>query len=136
MNILIVEDNEGDVLLIREALRESGIDFKFKHVADGEQALVYFDSGVRTSGGSLPDLVLLDLNLPKRDGWEVLRVLRGSPGLNRTPVVIFSSSNAPEDLQRAASIDSLIYIRKPSNLEDFLAIGKRIGDFWQSCQRS
>src|SRR5271167_2016201 len=116
MNILIVEDNEGDVLLLKEALREGGIEFHLKHLADGEQALVYLNERSREEGVSAPDLVLLDLNLPKRDGWEVLQVLRRSPDLTRTPVVIFSSSNAPEDLRRAASADSLIYIRKPSNL--------------------
>jgi two-component system, chemotaxis family, response regulator Rcp1 len=136
MNILIVEDNEGDVLLVKEALRETGIEFHLKHLADGEQALIYFNSRVRNSDSTAPDLVLLDLNLPKRDGWEVLQVLRRSPDLNRTPVVILSSSNAPEDLRRAASVDSLIYIRKPSNLDDFLAIGKRIEAFWLSCQPS
>src|SRR5450755_3525878 len=120
MNILIVEDNEGDVLLVKEAWRESGVEFQLKHLADGEQALVYLNDGVRASGAMAPDLVLLDLNLPKRDGWEVLQVLRGSPGHHRTPVVILSSSNAPEDLRRAAAINSLMYIRKPSNLDDFL----------------
>jgi two-component system, chemotaxis family, response regulator Rcp1 len=133
MNILIVEDNEGDVLLLKEALRESGIAFHLKHLADGEQALLYLNE---RSCVNAPDLVLLDLNLPKRDGWEVLQVLRRSPDLTRTPVVILSSSNAPEDLRRAASADSLIYIRKPSNLDDFLAIGKRIEAFWLSCQPS
>jgi len=136
MNILIVEDNEGDVLLLKEALRESGIAFRLKHLADGEQALVYLNERVRGEGVSAPDLVLLDLNLPKRDGWEVLQVLRRSPDLTRTPVVILSSSNSPEDLRRAASAHSLIYIRKPSNLDDFLAIGKRIEAFWLSCQPS
>src|SRR5271154_764284 len=137
MNILIVEDNEGDVLLLKEALRESGIAFHLKHLADGEQALVYLNERRSGEGGvSAPDLVLLDLNLPKRDGWEVLQVLRRSPDLTRTPVVILSSSNAPEDLRRAASADSLIYIRKPSNLDDFLAIGKRIEAFWLSCRPS
>lgn len=135
MNILIVEDNEGDVLLVKEALRESGIDFRLEHLADGEQALSYFNQGIHAAGAK-PDLVLLDLNLPKRDGWEVLQVLRRSPSLNRTPVVILSSSNAPEDLRRAASVESLMYIRKPSNLDDFLAIGKRIQAFWLSCQPS
>jgi chemotaxis family two-component system response regulator Rcp1 len=136
MNILIVEDNEGDVLLVKEALRETGIEFRLKHLADGEQALIYLNSRVRNSDSAAPDLVLLDLNLPKRDGWEVLQVLRRSPDLTRTPVVILSSSNAPDDLKRAASVDSVIYIRKPTNLDDFLAIGKRIEAFWLSCQPS
>ncbi|HME05663.1 MAG TPA: response regulator [Bryobacteraceae bacterium] len=135
LNILIVEDNEGDVLLVKEALREHRIEFEIKHLFDGEQALAYLNNAV-ISGSNAPDLVLLDLNLPKRDGWEVLQVLRRSPDLKATPVVIFSSSNAPEDLRRAAGMDSLIYIRKPSNLEEFLAIGKRIESFWLSCRPS
>jgi len=133
LSILIVEDNEGDVLLMKEALRESGIEFHLKHLADGEQALAYLSAGNETSE-AIPDLVLLDLNLPKRDGWEVLQILRQSPHLGRTPVVILSSSNAPEDRDRAAGIASLIYIRKPSNLQDLFAIGKRIEDFWLACQ--
>ncbi len=136
LKILIVEDNEGDVLLVKEALREHSIEFDIKHLSDGEQALAYLSNRVRFSGSNVPDLVLLDLNLPKRDGWEVLQVLRRSPDLNRTPVIILSSSNAPEDVQRAAGLESLIYIRKPTNLEDFLAIGKRIETFWLSCQPS
>lgn len=131
LNILIVEDNAGDVFLLKEALRRSDIEFHCKHLADGEQAVVYLNAP-----DPAPDLVLLDLNLPKRDGWEVLQVLRRSRDLSRTPVVILSSSNAPEDLRRAASVECLIYIQKPSNLDDFLAIGKRIEAFWLSCQRS
>jgi len=136
LNILIVEDNEGDVLLVREALRETRIEFNLKHLSDGEQALAYLSNRAKLFESDSPDLVLLDLNLPKRDGWEVLQVLRLSPNLDHVPVVILSSSNAPEDLRRAAGIDSLIYIRKPSNLEEFLAIGKRIESFWLSCQPS
>lgn len=116
LNILIVEDNEGDVLRVKEALRESGLQFQMKHLADGELALAYLNNGLQADGAIAPDVVLLDLNLPKRDGWEVLQVLRRSATLQHTPVVILSSSNAPGDLERAASVDGLIYIRKPSNL--------------------
>jgi CheY-like chemotaxis protein len=129
IRILIVEDNRGDVVLVREAFKETGIDFELTHMADGEQALRYLH---RVAGGAeaeRPDVVLLDLNLPKRDGWELLDAIRRSPALASTPVVILSSSGNPEDAERAARTPLSIYIRKPCTLDEFLDIGRQIEEF-------
>jgi CheY-like chemotaxis protein len=130
VRILIVEDNRGDVLLVREALNEAALDFELTHIADGEQAFSVFERRGEYAHAALPDLVLLDLNLPKRDGWEVLDSIRSRAELARTPVVILSSSGNPDDRDRAAGIPDCIYIRKPSTLDEFLAIGKVIARFW------
>jgi len=129
IRILIVEDNRGDVLLVREALLQSNLRFELNHLANGEEAFEYVRRFGKDGFEQGPDLVVLDLNLPKRDGWEILDEMRSSPTLRETPVVILSSSGAPEDLSRASKVAGSIYIRKPSNLEEFLAIGKRIEDF-------
>jgi CheY-like chemotaxis protein len=134
IRILIVEDNRGDVLLVKEALKESNLQFELSHVADGEEAVQFIQRTGSHASARPPDLVLLDLNLPKRDGWEVLGEIRSQPELRTTPVVILSSSGSPEDIRRAESGDHSIYIRKPSNLEEFLAIGKRIELFWTSAR--
>lgn len=124
MQIFIVEDNLGDVLLVREALKESSLRFELKHAADGEEAIRAISRDrIR------PDLVLLDINLPKRDGWEVLNELRSNPETKGVPVVVLSSSGSPEDRDRATRNIPSMYIQKPSNLEDFLAVGKTIETF-------
>src|SRR5579884_2142991 len=124
VQIFIVEDNLGDVLLVREALRESSLQFELHHAADGEEAIQAINRD-----HIHPDLVLLDINLPKRDGWEVLTELRSNPDTRRVPVVVLSSSGSPEDRDRATRNVPSMYIQKPSNLEDFLAVGRTIEGF-------
>jgi len=128
--ILIVEDNRGDVLLVEVALREAGLRFELIHMSDGEKAIEYLRTLTNGNGGPSLDLVLLDLNLPKRDGWEVLEELRSVTGKHSVPVVILSSSSAPQDVARAESLGVLKYIRKPSTLDEFMAIGQKIRQFW------
>ncbi len=130
VRILIVEDNRADVVLVREALKDSALDFELLHLADGEQAFDYLHRRDGHAGAPRPDLVLLDLNLPKRDGWEVLNEIRANAELQCTPVVILSSSGNPADRARAARGDAALYIQKPSNLNEFLAVGKTIKAFW------
>src|SRR5260370_29524295 len=129
VRILIVEDNRGDVLLVREALKESNLKFELTHIADGEQAFDYLQRRGVHRNADLPNLVLLDLNLPRRDGWEVLDEIRTMPDLRSTPVVILSSSGNPEDRERAARTPNSLHIRKPSTLDEFLAVGKQIEYF-------
>jgi len=129
VRILIVEDNRGDVLLVREALKESSLSFELTHVADGEQAFDYVQRKGEYSNALRPHLVLLDLNLPKRDGWEVLDEIRSTPDFAATPVVILSSSGNPDDRERASRQPGSLYIRKPSTLDEFLALGKEIALF-------
>lgn len=128
--ILIVEDNRGDVLLVELALREAGLTFELIHMADGEKAIDYLRKLATGSAGPPLDLVFLDLNLPKRDGWEVLEELRSVAMEQPVPVIILSSSSAPHDIARAERLGVAKYIRKPSTLDEFLAIGQKISQFW------
>jgi len=127
--ILVVEDNQGDVLLVEVALREAGLQFELIHIADGEKAMSYLCT-LANGNASPPDLVFLDLNLPKRDGWEVLEALRSLPLEHQVPVFILSSSNAPQDRERAERLCVAKYISKPSTLDEFLAIGQTVKQLW------
>jgi len=131
LTIFIVEDNLGDVLLVREALKESSLRFELRHAADGEEAI----QAIRKDR-LRPDLVLLDINLPKRDGWEVLTEIRSNPETKDIPIVVLSSSGSPEDRERASQNIPSMYIQKPSNLDDFLAVGKIIEGFLRGSLRS
>lgn len=128
--ILIVEDNRGDVLLVEVALREAGLQFDLIHVTDGEKAVDYFRQLPASSDSMALDLVFLDLNLPKRDGWEVLEEMRTVPLQRAVPVVILSSSSAPNDIARAERLGVSRYIRKPSTLDEYLEIGRTVKEFW------
>src|ERR1700737_5069958 len=97
-NVLLVEDNPGDIRLTREALKESGINCKIHVAQDGEQALAFLRREGSHASAVRPNLVLLDLNLPRMDGRQVLREMKSDPELRRIPVVIFSSSRAREDI--------------------------------------
>ena len=130
LRILIVDDNRGDVLLVREALRESKVPYELIHVADGEEAINYLRRSRNEASAPPPGLIVLDLNLPRRDGWEVLEGIRADAAFARTPVIVLSSSGSPEDLKRAESAGDTTYIRKPGNLEEFLAIGDTIRTLW------
>jgi CheY-like chemotaxis protein len=125
----MIEDNRGDVLLVREALKHNGIPFDLVHVSDGQTALALLESREGHERPPRPDLILLDLNIPKHDGWEVLQRIRQNPDLVSTPVVILSSSGNPEDLAKASRSPGSLYIRKPSTLDEFLAIGAQIEAF-------
>jgi DNA-binding response OmpR family regulator len=120
--ILLVEDNPADVLLVQESLDEHGIDCDLTVMNDGEKAFHFIDQ-IEAGKASCPALLVLDLNLPKRSGREVLSRLRASTVCAQVPVVILSSSDAPRDRKEAAQLGATLYIRKPSNLEDFMALG-------------
>lgn len=129
LQILMVEDNPGDVILVREALNESNLRFHLTHVSDGEQAANFLQRRGEYKDTPKPDLVLLDLNLPKRTGWEVFDEMRSEETLRDVPVVILSSSGAPADKRRAERAPRSIYIQKPADFEEFLRIGHRIKEF-------
>ncbi|MBM4040796.1 MAG: response regulator [Planctomycetes bacterium] len=128
--ILLVEDNPGDVALTRAALREGKVTNNLYTVSDGEAALAYLYGRGEYADLPRPDLVLLDLNLPKKDGREVLAEMKGSPELRSIPVVILTSSEADEDILRAYDLNVNCYITKPVGFARFMEVVRSIGSFW------
>jgi chemotaxis family two-component system response regulator Rcp1 len=123
LHILLAEDNAGDVLLVRQALQEHSIWYELQVVRDGEEALAAVAHLGEPGEPPSPDLGLLDLNLPKVDGPEVLSEFRKHPGCAHTPVVVISSSDARRDRDRMAEMGVNHYFRKPSNFDDFMQLG-------------
>jgi CheY-like chemotaxis protein len=117
-----VEDNPGDVVLVREALELHGIAGELLVLSDGEKA-IWFIEDLDKQSGACPGLIIIDLNLPKRSGLEVLQHVQLSPTCRKAPVVILSSSDTPQDKAEATRLGANRYIRKPSRLEDFLELG-------------
>lgn len=130
VEVLIVEDNEGDVRLIKEAFTGSVVDSKFSVVSDGEEALDYLYKRGKFEASSRPDLILLDLNLPRVNGFDVLSDVKSNPGLQQIPVVIFSSSTSDNDVLRSYDLKANSYISKPSDFDEFLSVVKTIEEFW------
>lgn len=120
--IILAEDNPADVGLVRMALREHGVDCELRVISDGDEALSFINDLDLHSKRPCPDLMLLDLYLPKRDGREVLRHLRASERCAQTPVVIMTSSDSPSDREDAAN-NAAHYFRKPSSLGEFMELG-------------
>ena len=118
--ILLGEDNPADVYLIRQALEENGISYNLKVAVHGGEVL----DAIVSKPTRIPDLIVLDLNLPRHEGLEILKLIRESNDLSRVPVVILTSSDSPRDRLAASALGADCYIRKPSNLDDFMDIGK------------
>ncbi|CAN5834996.1 response regulator [soil metagenome] len=130
VEILLVEDNPGDVRLTREALREGKVRNNLNVASDGVEALAYLRREGQYAGATRPDLILLDLNLPKKDGREVLAEIKQDPSLRHIPVVILSSSPAEQDIIRAYDLHANCYVTKPVDLDQFITVVKSIEDFW------
>ena len=126
--ILLAEDNSGDILLIRRALAEYGIEHELHVVHDGEQAIKFLARAGRPGEAPRPDLVLLDLNLPRVDGAEVLMELRHNPRCAATPVIVVTSSNAARDRARLTELGISHYFQKPSDLDEFMQLGAVVRD--------
>jgi CheY-like chemotaxis protein len=120
--ILLAEDNPADVYLIRAALEEHGIDMPLQVAADGREVLEILDEQEQLVEGQMR-LMILDLNLPRHDGIEILQRIRGSERLRRIPVVVLTSSDSPRDRLAASELGATRFLRKPSNLEQFLGLG-------------
>ncbi len=121
--ILLAEDNPADVYLIREALREHAVAEKLRVAADGKEVLRIFSLLRDEPGASRIGLVILDLNLPRHDGIEILQYLHDSPHLSHIPVVVLTSSDSPRDRDIATRLGAARYLRKPSSLDQFLGLG-------------
>jgi len=132
IEILLVEDNPGDIRLTREALIESKIYNNLNVIMDGEEALAYLRGEADFQDRVLPDLVLLDLNLPKKDGREVLAEIKQDDMLKRIPVVILTTSKAEADILKTYNLHANCYITKPVDLYQFITVVKAIEDFWMT----
>lgn len=132
IEILLVEDDPGHARLTIEAFKEGKIANSLHIVPDGEAALAYLRRQGPYAGAERPDIVLLDLNLPKKDGREVLRDLKADEDLRRIPVVILTVSKAEEDVLKAYQLHANCYITKPIGMEQFVTVVKSVEDFWFS----
>jgi CheY-like chemotaxis protein len=130
VEILLVEDNEGDVRLTREALREGHLRNHLHVAEDGERALDFLYRRGEYVDAPRPDLILLDLNLPRRDGREVLAEIKNDPSLKRIPVVVLTTSRAEADLVRMYDLHANCFITKPVDFDQFIQVVKTIENFW------
>jgi chemotaxis family two-component system response regulator Rcp1 len=130
IQILLVEDNPGDVRLVVEALRDAKVRNQLHVVQDGVEAMSLLRREGQYVGIPRPDLILLDLNLPRKDGREVLAEIKQDADLKRIPVVILTSSAAEQDVLHAYNLYANCYITKPLALEEFLRVIRAIDDFW------
>jgi CheY-like chemotaxis protein len=129
-NVLLVEDNEDDVELTLEALNNSKLQVKIHVVSDGMTAMTFLRREGEYAGAQRPDLILLDLNLPRMDGREVLKEIREDPKLTDIPVVILTTSEDEEDILKAYLLHANCYITKPIDFSQFTRIIKQIEGFW------
>jgi len=130
VQMLLVEDNLGDIRLTKETLRDAKVMVNLHVVGDGVEAMAFLRQEGKYTRSPRPDLVLLDLNLPKKDGREVLTEVKQDPDLRRIPVVILTISNGQEDILKSYNLHANAYVTKPLNLEQFSKIVKAIEDFW------
>jgi two-component system, chemotaxis family, response regulator Rcp1 len=132
IDILLVEDNPGDIRLTLEAFKEGKCTNNLHVVKDGEAAMQFLRKQDRYSDAPRPDLILLDLNLPKRDGRSILQEIKTDSDLKRIPVVILTTSKAEEDILRTYNLHANCYITKPVDIEEFITITRSIENFWLS----
>lgn len=130
MHILLVEDNPGDVRLMREALTINGGKNKLLVVEDGEQAIRFLRRAEPYANSVRPDLIFLDLNLPRKDGREVLAEIKADASLRRIPVIVLTTSEADRDIHRAYDLHANCYIRKPTDLDEYLDVIRACENFW------
>jgi CheY-like chemotaxis protein len=130
IDVLLVEDDQGDVLMTREAFAHHKIRNELHVVTDGEQALRFLRREGEYADAPRPGLVLLDLNLPRRDGREVLAEIKADPDLRTIPVVVLTTSEAEEDILRSYSLHANAYVSKPVDFERFVEVIRRIDDFF------
>jgi two-component system, chemotaxis family, response regulator Rcp1 len=132
IDILLVEDNLGDARLTQEALKESKMLNTLHHVKDGVEAMEFLRKEGRHQDSPTPDIILLDLNLPRKDGREVLAELKAMPRLKNIPVVVLTTSDAEQDIVMSYNLHANCYITKPVDLDKFIEIVHGIENFWLS----
>ncbi len=130
MELLLVEDNPGDVRITQEALRQDHFAHHLHVVRDGVEALEFLRGKGKYADAPRPHIILLDLNLPRMNGKELLAQIKSDPSLRRIPVMVLTTSNAEQDLMKAYDLHANCYITKPENLEQFLRVIRCIESFW------
>lgn len=128
--ILLVEDNPGDVELIQEALQSGRVLNRISIAGDGEAAISFLRREKGYEDAPRPDLVLLDLNIPKKNGFEVLAEIKSNPCLAHVPVVILTSSQAERDILKSYTLHANCFVSKPVDVDEFLAVVRSTGEFW------
>jgi CheY-like chemotaxis protein len=132
LEVLLVEDDEADVLIAREALRAGSVSTNLSVVRDGIEAMAYLRREDSYAEAGRPDLILLDLNLPRKSGHEVLAEVKGDDSLRRIPVVVLSTSAAAEDIVKSYDLHANVYVPKPVDFDEFTAVVRRIDEFFAS----
>lgn len=132
IHILLIEDNEGDILLTMEALKEGKFHNTVSVTRDGDEAIMFLNREGKFGNEALPDLILLDINLPKVDGKEVLQYIKTHPDLKRIPVIILTTSSSEKDILDSYNGHANCYIVKPVSFDSFLEVVRSIEDFWIS----
>jgi two-component system, chemotaxis family, response regulator Rcp1 len=132
IEVLLVEDSPGDIRLTREAFKDAKVHINLHVVSDGAEAMAFLGRQREHANAPRPDLILLDLNLPKKDGREVLKEVKESPTLKSIPVVVLTTSASEGDVLRSYELHANCYITKPVDLEGFLKVVKSIDEFWLS----
>jgi CheY-like chemotaxis protein len=130
LDVLLVEDDPGDVMIAKEALKASRLKSKLTVVPDGVEALKYLRREGDYKQAGRPDLVLLDLNLPKKSGHEVLAEVKSDPSLRKIPIVVLTTSGAIEDVERSYDLHANVFVTKPVDFDHFTEIVKQIDDFF------
>jgi chemotaxis family two-component system response regulator Rcp1 len=130
IDILLVEDSPGDVRLIQEALQEARVRNTMTTVSDGVEAMDYLHRRGRYGRAPRPGLILLDLNLPRKNGFEVLHEVKSDKDLRKIPIIVLTTSQAEQDIIRSYDLNANAYISKPMNLDQFLSVVKAIEGFW------
>lgn len=128
--LLVVEDSKSDVRLLNESFRESGAVVHSTVVEDGEEAMAYLRRQGKFADAPRPDLVLLDLNLPRKDGPDVLLEIKSDPHLKRIPVVVLTTSAAEEDVSRCYDLGANCYVVKPLDLDEYIRTTRALAEFW------
>ena len=130
--ILLVEDNKADIRLVKEALKNSSLSYHMATVRDGVAAMAYLDREGEYANASRPDIIILDLNLPKKDGREVLAEIKTNAEFKRIPVIVLTTSKNEDDIFQSYELNANCFITKSRNLSQLFTIVKRIEEFWLS----
>jgi CheY-like chemotaxis protein len=130
LEVLLVEDNPGEMRLMREAFREHHSESRLRLAVNGSDAMAILRREGRHGGEPLPDLILLDLNLPGKNGREVLAEVKSDPELRHIPIVVLTTSRSEEDIRQAYALNANCYITKPFDLDEFLSVVRSIQSFW------